>query len=134
MVLDPVTLEIKVYDPWIDIDNRGIEKFTALKVRNPRLKTMVAIGGYKDSTDGTGKYSRLVSNAGSIQSFTESAVRFLEKYNFDGLDLDWEYPATAADRAGFANLVIALKKAFAPKKFLLSAAVSARPSAIDIGN
>ena len=32
-----------------------------------------------------------VSSKRSI--FVQSCVDFLKKYNFDGLDMDWEYPA-----------------------------------------
>ena len=37
--------------------------------------------------------------------------------------VDWEYPKSDADKIGFTNLLVALKKAFAENKFLLSAAV-----------
>lgn len=133
IVLDEKTLEIKVHDQWGDVDQKGFEKFTNLKKRNSSLKTMVAIGGWVDSQDGSRKYSKLVSDPKNIQAFTKAAVEFLQKYNFDGLDLDWEYPSSTRDKKGFANLVIALKTAFTPKNLLLSAAVSASPSAIDAG-
>ena len=54
------------------------------------LKVMIAIGGWNDS--GGSKYSKLVSNRSARRKFVKNAVSFIEKYNFDGLDLDWEYP------------------------------------------
>ena len=52
---------------------------------------MIAVGGWTDSGDGD-KYSRLVNDAAARQAFISNAVTFIEDHNFDGLDLDWEYP------------------------------------------
>ena len=35
----------------------------------------------------------MVSIPSERTKFTSSVVEFLLKYNFDGLDFDWEYPA-----------------------------------------
>lgn len=50
----------------------------------------IAIGGWNDSQGD--KYSKLVNNPAARRRFIEHILKFLEKYNFDGLDLDWEYP------------------------------------------
>ena len=44
---------------------------------------------------------------------SRSAVEFLQKYNFDGLDLDYEYPK-AGDKANYGKWVKELKTAFLP--------------------
>ena len=95
---------------------------------------MISIGGWSDSTDGSGKYSRMVASTTNINTFVRSALSFLHLYKFDGLDLDWEVPTTAADKTGFKNLIVALKTAFKPYGFLLSAAVPSFSSLIDAGN
>lgn len=51
---------------------------------------MIAIGGWNDSAGD--KYSRLVNSPASRRRFIEHVVEFIEENNFDGLDLDWEYP------------------------------------------
>lgn len=50
----------------------------------------VAIGGWNDSSGD--KYSRLVNDPNSRHKFIARILDFLEKYGFEGLDLDWEYP------------------------------------------
>lgn len=53
-------------------------------------KVTLAIGGWKDSVGD--KYSKLVNSPQARARFVEHTLDFIEKYNFDGLDLDWEYP------------------------------------------
>ena len=55
------------------------------------IKVNVAIGGWNDSEGD--KYSRLVNNPSARRKFVDHVIGFIEKYNFDGLDLDWEYPS-----------------------------------------
>ena len=64
-------------------------KATDLKIGNPHLKVTLAIGGWNE---GSKKYSAMAADPEKRKKFVESVVQFLEKYNFDGLDLDWEYP------------------------------------------
>ena len=55
------------------------------------IKVTIAIGGWNDSEGD--KYSRLVNNPSARKKFIEHVLKFIEKHNFDGLDLDWEYPS-----------------------------------------
>ncbi len=135
-VLDPVSLQMKPHDTWADLDNEFYRKVTDLKKKG--VKVLIAIGGWNDSEGD--KYSRLVSQKSSRSAFIEHALQFIEQYNFDGLDLDWEYPkcwqvncdrGPPADKENFAAWVKELKMAFRPKGLLLTAAVSPSKTVID---
>lgn len=81
---------IRPLDPYNDLkDNWGkgaIERFTGLKQTNKKLKTLVAIGGWNE---GSIKYSNMASNSESRAIFVKSVLEFLDRYGFDGLDMDW---------------------------------------------
>lgn len=64
------------------------EKVTALRAKG--IKVLIAIGGWNDSAGD--KYSKLVNNPSARRRFITHVVEFIESNNFDGLDLDWEYP------------------------------------------
>lgn len=62
--------------------------------------------------------SDLVSTQGGRSAFITSLKKFMAKYGFQGVDLDWEYPATPerggkkADTKNFVSLVKEMKAAF----------------------
>ena len=37
--------------------------------------------------------SQTVSSRNNMRSFAANAIEYLHRYNFDGLDIDWEFPA-----------------------------------------
>ncbi|KAK0072744.1 hypothetical protein PV326_014149, partial [Microctonus aethiopoides] len=138
VVLDSVKLTIKMHDSWADIDNNFYNRITAFKSKG--IKVLVALGGWNDSSGD--KYSRLVNNYSSRNAFVKSALTFVKKYGFDGLDFDWEYPVCwhvncdrgpKSDKKSFALLIKELSDEFKSHNLLLSAAVSPSKRVIDTG-
>lgn len=98
-------------------------RFTALKSKKPSLRTWIAVGGwsFNDATNIPNTrtaFSDMVSSHGNRQAFIASLGQFLQTYNFDGVDFDWEYPAAddrggvEADTANFVTFLQELKAAF----------------------
>ncbi|XP_059488988.1 acidic mammalian chitinase-like [Neocloeon triangulifer] len=117
---------VKILDSWNDVTLNGYKDFNNLRSKNANLKTLVALGGWNA---GSATYSNICNNVALRTAFVTNLYNFVVKWGFNGLDIDWEYPAQrggiAADKANFASLVRELRAKFSPAKLLLSAAVSA---------
>jgi chitinase len=75
---------------------------------------MLAIGGWNE---GSRRFSPMVEDPARRQVFIKSALRFLRQYNFDGIDLDWEYPTLRAggrpqDKDNYATFIEEMRQAF----------------------
>lgn len=63
----------------------------ALKQKNPRLKVLLAVGGWRIGSE---PFLPVVESDESRKTFARNVVRYLRKHKFDGLDVDWEFPGT----------------------------------------
>jgi chitinase len=63
-------------------------QLSQLKKANPHLKTLISVGGWTLSDT----FSEMAAHDESRQRFIEEIILFCKKYDFDGIDLDWEYP------------------------------------------
>ncbi|OJZ80610.1 glycoside hydrolase family 18 protein [Aspergillus luchuensis CBS 106.47] len=76
-------------------------RVTALKKRKNDLEVWISIGGwaFNDTGSTANTFSELAASKSKQSTFFESLLSFLDKYGFDGVDLDWEYPVDS-DRGG----------------------------------
>ncbi len=97
-------------------DKENFAVLTGLKVRNPKLKVLVSVGGWTWS----GAFSDAALTKESRKTFIDSAVAFVLKYDLDGLDIDWEYPGLIGngnvfrpeDKQNYTALLKELRQAF----------------------
>ncbi|KAH8372865.1 hypothetical protein KR009_007002 [Drosophila setifemur] len=132
------TGKLRVIDAYLDLEEnsgRGnIKSFNALKLKNPTLKTLVAVGGWNE---GSKRFSLVASDPAKRSLFVDDVVKFMQRHGFDGLDLDWEYPSQRhsldnADRLNYINFLKELKEGLEPFGFMLSAAVGSAQFSAEI--
>ncbi|BFZ11136.1 hypothetical protein BsWGS_14175 [Bradybaena similaris] len=94
---------------------RGLYARTlALKEQNPSLKVLLAVGGWQI---GSKPFIPMIRDETNRKAWIQNVVTFLRKHQFDGFDVDWEFPATRGsppeDKYRFTLLMKGLYEAFA---------------------
>ena len=72
-----------------------LHQLVAQRKKHPNLKVMIACGGW-----GADGFSDMSHSPENRRKFVQSVVEFNKKYDLDGLDIDWEYPAIPAAGTG----------------------------------
>jgi chitinase len=99
----------------------------SLKSQNPALKILLSIGGW-----GSGRFSEMAASDEYRQKFAADCKRVVDEFGLDGIDIDWEYPTSAAagisaspdDRANFTLMMRDIREAIGPDKLLTLATVA----------
>ncbi len=127
----------------------------SLKQKNPNLKTLLSIGGWSfnscdDTPESAGTkypygpftcqlFSKMAADANGRTQFIKSAIDYAKQYGFDGIDLDWEYPAVSTrggQDADYDNYLALLKefRQTAGQDFLITVASAAVPKGSKTGD
>jgi chitinase len=138
-------VDVKNNRAWLHnekTDTVNFRTLNLLKQQNPTLKILISIGGWTWSA----KFSDAVLTDTSRQRFVASAVDIINKYDLDGIDIDWEYPSISGlegnifrpeDKQNFVLLFKELRRqtdslaAITHKKYLLSTAAGGFKSFVD---
>ncbi len=145
--------KIAIHDTWAAIEKpfgddtwetpvRGhFGQLMKYKEQYPHVKTLISVGGWTLST----YFSDVALTNESRELFAQSWVDFIRKYQFDGVDIDWEYPVGGGmstnitrpeDKENFTLLLKTLREKLDDagkedgKHYLLTIAAPAGSSAI----
>ncbi len=111
----------------------SFHRLQILKAENPHVKTFISIGGWTWST----YFSNIALTEDSREIFAASCVDFIQEYEFDGADIDWEYPVSGGlssniyrpeDKENFTLLLAELRSQLDQSgDYLLTIAAPASP-------
>ncbi|GAA4276161.1 hypothetical protein GCM10022259_08850 [Aquimarina mytili] len=85
------------------------------------VKVLIAVGGWMDGNDSP--FTTLAANPSTRTTFVNNLVNFVNQYNLDGVDMDWEYPREGNEPQNFELLMQELGQAMHSRGKLLTAAV-----------
>ncbi|KAI0112108.1 chitinase [Nemania sp. FL0031] len=110
--IDPETYEIS---PGGSQTADFMNRIGSIKMIQPDIEIWVAVGGWAFNDPGPNQltFSEIAASKENTDKFISSLIKMMNTYGFDGIDIDWEYPA-AEDRGGreedFDNFVTFLER------------------------
>lgn len=122
------TGRVALFDPWADVEKvftgdtalgfpdqtweqsalgeaGNLGRLKQLKTLYPHVKTLMSIGGWTLSY----KFPSIAQTEQARQTFVTSCMDMMVKYDFDGIDIDWEYP-DASNKENFTLLMAEFRR------------------------
>jgi chitinase len=110
-----------VADGTIEISKNALEPTLIPRAHRAKVRVLVCVQGPASV------FSKIAADPASRTRFGESIKQFVEKYHYDGVDIDWEVPKGQPDIANDVALMQALRDALPAPLYLISMATPSEP-------
>lgn len=102
---------------------------TGLKARQPGLEAWLAVGGWAHNDPGPYRtaFSDMAGSDANQDAFFELLIALMYRHDFDGVDIDWEYPAAEDDFDSYVRMLRRLRECLnrTGRRFGISLAIPA---------
>ncbi|HPH96220.1 MAG TPA: glycoside hydrolase family 18 protein [Anaerolineaceae bacterium] len=88
------------------------------------VKVLISVGGWGLDQ----QFEVMAAGEGTRARFVKEMVAFVDQYQLDGVDIDWEYPRPGASSKHFVALMTELRAALRPDLLLTAAVAAVGPS------
>ncbi|OLN85455.1 Chitinase 1-like protein 2, partial [Colletotrichum chlorophyti] len=107
---------LKFIDDWADLQKPadgvkgGLAALAKLKATNPRIRTLIS-------------FPALAANAAARARFARDIKAFCDKYQLNGVDIDWEHPGNAKEGADYIRLLSDVRQQMPAGRYLVTSAL-----------
>jgi chitinase len=99
----------------LSVPSGFLEKALLDKAHKNGVKVMLLLGGDFTGMEGT---------TSGLSALLTNLHAFIHEYGYDGVDIDWEYPASTEDAAFFYSLMLGLRTILPCPQYIISADVA----------
>ncbi|KAK1484065.1 glycosyl hydrolase family 18 [Colletotrichum costaricense] len=116
---------LKLIDDWADTQipvdgTKGCLSATAkLKASKPSIRTLVSVGG----GTGSAEFPALAANPTARARFAKEIKAFCDKWQLNGVDIDWEHPSDAKQGKDYISLLSDVRQQMPAGKYLITSAL-----------
>ncbi|KAL7783605.1 glycoside hydrolase family 18 protein [Trichoderma ceciliae] len=103
----------------VDGEKGSLAALAKLKRKNPSLKTLVSMGGGTDSK----QFSVLAASRDARERFARQARELCDRYEIDGIDIDWEHPKDTQEGHNYVKLLQECRNMLPEEEYLLTTAL-----------
>jgi len=107
--------------------SKDLKQLTKSKEKYNKVKLLIGVGGAKKNSE---HFSVMAESSKARSHFVHQLIEFCQKYQLDGVDIDWEYPETQQEQANALLLFKELQQVFDQRNLLLTAAITYTPEQV----
>ncbi|KAF4825138.1 Endochitinase 42 [Colletotrichum siamense] len=106
-------------DLVVDGSPGALMALAKVKAANPGLKTLISVGGANNSRE----FPVMAASAEARTRFAKAIHEFVDKYQFNGVDIDWEHPTDPTMGSNYIALLEAVRAEMPAGRYQLTSAL-----------